>query len=350
MRTRSALILAGVAVVVLALGLVFGLGPREQSRDLAGGALVFPDLAGKLATASEIDLVHRGKTLKIARKGTDPGAIWGVADHDNYPAQPGKVRELLTGLTELRLDEPRTADAAEYVRLGVEDPKDKETNSTLVRVLGAGGPIAELIVGHQRAGASGNAQTLYIRRPGDARAWLADGQLPVNADAMEWIDRDIVNIAQDQIATVAVERGGQKLGFARKDDKLALTDPAEHDKLDTFKLEEIGRGLENLMLEDVRPAPAPGEALGQAVFTTRDGTTVTIRASKAGPALWATFAVEGKGAAALGKLNGWAYEIGSWKEKALVPTLDDLKAPAPAPAASAAPPAPAPEIGSPPPK
>jgi hypothetical protein len=29
------------------------------------------------------------------------------------------------------------------------------------------------------------------------------------------------------------------------------------------------------------------------------------------------------------RLAGWTYQIGSWKQKSLVPTLDDLKAPPP---------------------
>jgi hypothetical protein len=30
------------------------------------------------------------------------------------------------------------------------------------------------------------------------------------------------------------------------------------------------------------------------------------------------------------RLAGWSYQIGSWKEKSLVPTIDDLKAEEPA--------------------
>ena len=29
-------------------------------------------------------------------------------------------------------------------------------------------------------------------------------------------------------------------------------------------------------------------------------------------------------------MNGWAYQLGSWKEQAFVPTLDDMKAAEPA--------------------
>ena len=51
--------------------------------------------------------------------------------------------------------------------------------------------------------------------------------------------------------------------------------------------------------------------------------------------LWARFDAtgSGQGQAEADRLNarlgGWAYQLGSWQEKALAPTLDDLKAPAP---------------------
>jgi len=48
--------------------------------------------------------------------------------------------------------------------------------------------------------------------------------------------------------------------------------------------------------------------------------------------LWALFAVSGDDKAKAeadrlaARVTGWSYQIGSWKEKALVPTMDDLKA------------------------
>lgn len=343
MRTRTALVLAALGVVVLVLGIVLGRGGSGGGSDALAGRLAFPGLTEKLAGATGIELVHHGHTLKLARKTTDPSAVWGLTDHDQYRAQQGKVRELLTGLTELRLSETRTADPAEYARLGVEDPKGKDAASTLVRVTDAHGALAELIVGHERAPAHGDLATVYVRRPGEAQSWLAQGHLTVNAEAQDWLDRDIVNIAQDKIAAVTVTRGGQTLGFTRQGKALALTEPADHPKLDDFKVEDVGRALENLTLEDVRPEPAPGEAVGQSVFTAADGMTVTVNVSKSGKEVWATFAASGKDAAALAaKLHGWAYEVGTWKETALVPTLDDLKAAAP-PATAAKQSAPAPQ-------
>jgi hypothetical protein len=38
-----------------------------------------------------------------------------------------------------------------------------------------------------------------------------------------------------------------------------------------------------------------------------------------------------------GRVSGWTYQVGAWKEKALVPTVDDLKAEEPAKVGAAAP-------------
>ena len=111
-----------------------------------------------------------------------------------------------------------------------------------------------------------------------------------------------------------------------------------------------------LTLQSVKPdADLQAEESGHAVFTTTDGLAVTVlvfhaakdgAAKTAEPSAWARFSAAGPDAVkaeaeALNKrLNGWSFEIGSWKEKSLVPTLDDLKAPeekkAPAPASAPA--------------
>lgn len=343
MRTRTTVILAGLGAVVLALGILYGGGPGERTDQSLQGAHVFPDLAARLGTAAKLDIQHGSVTLHLARDPRQSGALWTVAGRDHYRALQDKVRELLADLTGLRLDEPRTSDPAFYRRLGVANA-GKGSDATLVRVLdGKGGVIAALIVGHARTAQSGNADTLYIRRPGEARSWLADGRLAATSDAQDWLDRSIVNIDAKQVAGVVVTRGGTTLKFARQGGTFTLTEPATHPKLDAFKLDEVSRALSDLTLEDVKHAPPPGQPLGRAVFTTTDGRTVTAEVNKDGPAIWATFAATGKGTDALeDKVKGWAYEIGSWKESSLVPTMDDLKAATPAPPATPAAPAPVP--------
>jgi hypothetical protein len=254
-----------------------------------------------------------------------------------------KLRGLLTALTELRLIERRTADPGDFGKLGLEDPTGKDANSTLVRVLdGAGHPIAVLIAGHSRTHAEGNVpQDVYVRRPDQSQTWLAQGTLDVDTDPLAWLDRAIMDIKPARIASVSVTDGDSRLVLARAGDVLRMQDPADHPALDVDHVADVQRALDLLTLEDVRPdKDAPkGDALGTSVFTTQDGLTITATPVKAGSDLWVRFVAGGtnpEAAALNARLGGWTYEIGSWKQKSLVPTLDDLKAAppkAPAPAA-----------------
>ncbi|HEY1930643.1 MAG TPA: DUF4340 domain-containing protein [Acetobacteraceae bacterium] len=342
MSTRSLIILVIVGVIVLAGGWYFGPAsvPGEQ-RSVYAGKLMFPDLAPKLQKVARIEAMHQGKTLTIARNGDH----WGLTDRDGYPVQEAKLRTMLTALTELRLVEPRTSDPSQYATLGVEDPNAKGSDSNLLRALdGSGKVILALIVGHRRVRTAGNApDQVYVRRPGDPQSWLAEGGLEVDSDPQLWLDRDIMNIDHSRIAKVSVSRGGEMLEFDRTGDKFDLAVPAQHPKLDDYKVEDVSRALELLTFEDVqRDGAAPGNALGTSVFTTTDGLTITAQvfqwpSDPLKPAdqgnIAARFNVTGVDkakpeAARLSALvNGWTYQLGSWKQKSLAPNLEDLEAP-----------------------
>jgi hypothetical protein len=108
--------------------------------------------------------------------------------------------------------------------------------------------------------------------------------------------------------------------------------------------------------------------VGKSVFSTSDGLTVTASLYRAPPdavakadaaatpdadrKVLARFSVTGDDKAKAeadrlqARLAGWTYQLGAWKQKSLVPSLDDLKAPAPAAASAGAAPA-APSIATP---
>lgn len=348
MIPRKTLILAGIGVLVLAAGLVLGTGRPDQKNAVPAGSLAFPNLAGQLQDAARVEIAQAGSKVTLARR----DATWVVPDHANYPAQQDKVHALTTALTELKLSEPRTADPDQYARLGVEDAAGKDSKSTLVQVLdNAGVPIAGLLVGHAHTGSHGTGDGVYVRRPGEAQSWLAEGQLAPSTDAHEWLDRQIANITRTDVTSVTTTRDRTTLSFVRKDGTLTLTAPAEHPRLDPFKVEDVSHGLEVLTFTDVRPAPAPGNFVGQAVFTTGNGLSVTIRANTVGAAdpdqqVWIEITASGDGAAkpaaeALqAKVKGWAYRVQEWRLGSFAPTLDDLKAYQPPPGTSQKPDAP----------
>jgi hypothetical protein len=344
MTTRTLIVLVVLGVVAVAGGWYFGIAtmPAEQSAG-NNGKLMFPDLATRLQQAAKVEVVHPGQHLVIEKHQVNGQVRWGLASRGGYPVQETKLRGMLTALTELRLMDPRTSDPKEFATLGVEDPTAPTSNSNLLRVLDASGKtIVALIVGHRRVRTEGNVpDEVYVRRPDDNQSWLAEGSLDVDADPQLWLDRDIMNIDHSRIAKVTVTRGNATLAFARADDKLAMTAPADHPKLDDYKLQDISRALELLTFDDVHPAAAaPASLIGTAVFTTSDGLTVTASVYDAPPKpdtapamdheVLARFAVTGDGKTKpeadrlQERLSGWSYELGSWKESSLVPSLADL--------------------------
>ena len=341
MRGRTVGVLTLLGVLALAGGWYFGVAttPVEQT-SVARGQLMFPNLAGQLQAAARVIVTHQGKQTVIEKR---PDGAWGIAAMHDYPIQETKLRGVLAGLTELRLTEPRTSDPAEFARLGLDDPNNANSTANLLQVADAAGkPILELIVGHRRVRSQGNApDEIYVRRPNENQSWLAEGSLQVDADPSQWLDRDIINIPENRIASVAV--GDQALVFGLVDGKFTLTQPADHPKLESYKVDDVGRALDTLTLESVKTdAEVPGAETGHSVFTTSDGLAVTAKVFHLDKDVWARFAATASSDKAKAeadrlnaRLNGWTYQIGSWKEKALLPTMDDLKA-EPPPAADAA--------------
>jgi hypothetical protein len=327
-RTGLALLLAGI--VVLAGG--WYLGPAQTqpaAQTVQPGTLMFPNLAARLQDASEVDVSHQGKTLVIRRNGN----VWGLADRGGYPVEPEKLRAMLTALTELRLVEPRTADPADYDKLGIGDPNAPNSTADLLRVQDASGkPIVALIVGHRRVLTEGDVpDEVFVRRPDEAQSWLAEGSLEVDADPQQWLVRDIMNIDHTRVAHASVQRGGVTLDFDGANGKLTMKAPANHPELESFKLDEVASALESLTCEDVVPGPAPTQGeIGQSVFTTTDGLTVTTQLYQSGKDLLARFEVAGNTPQATqlnARINGWTYKLGSWKEAELVPAMADLAKP-----------------------
>ena len=118
-RTSCSCILG---VVAIAGGWYFGTAQQPSGTDRASnaGKLMFPDLAPQAGQNAARD--RDRPPGQDHRPSSNTAMTWGLEDRGGYVVQPGKLRGMLTALTELRLVEPRTTDPTEYNRLGLEDP------------------------------------------------------------------------------------------------------------------------------------------------------------------------------------------------------------------------------------
>lgn len=315
---RPLLILGGAAAASLAAALA--LSPREAPAP-AGGALAFPGLAGRLGAARRIELTRHGHAVTLRLD----GGAWRIAERAGWPARTARLRAMLTGLTELRLLEPRPPEA----RNGTDDPARQGATGTRLRVLDAAGEaLLDLVLGTRRG------STQHIRRWGEAQAWLADGAVAADPDPNLWLLRELADLPAQRLRRAEVLRAGEAPLVLQRpgevDAPLVIVAPRDPPRPDAGALDEAGRAFEGLSLEEVRRAEAlPGDALGEARFAFTDNLAIRLWARADGGDLWVVLRAEGDAeAAGLNALwTGYGFQLPAWKARQLLPRLEDLLEP-----------------------
>jgi hypothetical protein len=201
------------------------------------------------------------------RGGADDGTLWVAAPRPTLGAArrppPGRPERCGAAgrLTELRLTEPRTANPEMLERLGVEDPQRPGATSALL-------PRARCArarrwrswwSGRRRMRVQANVpETVYVRRPGETQAWLAEGRIP--STPTQPLDRP--RHRQHPARAGAGGGGGAHWRGAAAaaarhdtDSPLAVVEPEEVPALDEISLDEVARAFEFLTFLDVRRAP-----------------------------------------------------------------------------------------------
>lgn len=336
MQKRSFFLLLGATIVLVAAA-IYALAsgdravsppPRHQR--------AFPELAARLGDLAWMRLLHgamRADFNLIA-------GHWAVVEKGNYPAAPGRMRRLLLGLADLTLVEPKTARPELFARLDLDDPANGK--STLVALQDrTGKSVAALIIGktrHDRLG--GGDEAVYVRKPGEDRAWLARGSLDLPGEIAGWLDRRLFDIAPSRIASVILTGSDGARLVLRRDapaGKFAVADaPPDAKFKDDAALAAPAGALAGLDLDDVKPGaelPVPQSGVASAAFATFDGLSLTLRLFAHDKADWVRIEASGKGAAAAegeaiaAKLAHWIYAIPADRASLLRTGLGDLIAP-----------------------
>jgi hypothetical protein len=342
MQSKGLITLVAVTVLVAAGAVaVVANAPRNRS-EASAGEQVLAGLATKIGDVATIKITGEG-AVTLKRDGTGDAAVWRVAERSGYPANKSKIVPVLLGFSELKLVEPKTKEPKLYDRLDVEDPGKAGGHARLVELDDASGKkLAELIVGKRRPDRLGTgADGLYIRRPGDAQSWLAQGSVDLPTDTADWLDKKLVSIDNARIQKVTLTHADGSHLVIKRDkagDKFAVagTAPDTKFKSDTA-ISEPAEVLSGLDLVDVRTAaeqPLPAEGVSHAEWVTFDGLTITGDTFDKDGKSWLRLAASGndkeakEAADITAKAQNWTFAVLSYKTKAMQTKLADLVEPA----------------------
>lgn len=334
--TTFIVVLAAAAVSVVAAGYAVVSESRIQAPAVAGGAPVFGDLLARANDVQTVTIASASGKFTIARKGDG----WALAEKDGYPVAADKLRQLVAGLADLRLLEAKTDQPDRHARLEVEDVTAKAAKSKQVTLAGADGKLlADLIVGKQNYTSDFNGlRGIYVRKPAQAQAWLAQGSVEVPTAAVDWVDRTVVNIAEDKVQRLQFEPTAAPALTVSKADKAAadftLAPLPEGKSPDPDALKRLTEVFTAVELDDVRADKDTDKAVkaGAAEATTFDGLTLKAELLAMDGGTWLRLkasAAEGSAAAAEAKtindrVAGWLYKLPQFKAALLQPKVDDF--------------------------
>ncbi len=245
------LAIACVVIIFAALA-VNGRSPAFSSS--TGGQLLFPGLNERINEVARITVTTTDGKLVVARN--DKG--WVLASKGDFPAKYDMVRQTLLGLAQERTVEAKTGEPSLYSRLEVEDPTVKDSRSALVTLEDAkGAEMASLILGkHRYARAGKGPEQIYVRKPGEARSWLAEGPLERNDGWKLWADGNIISLERDGVAEVDVTPADDKPYRLTRDKPgdgdFALQNlPPDQKVKDLPAVNAVASALSSLKLNDV---------------------------------------------------------------------------------------------------
>ena len=331
MRAPSFLILAAITLIITAAAGVAVMREESPRSAIQTGGPVMPVLVERLGEVDSLVIRDAGNRLTVRR--VEGG--WGLAERNDYPVPPDKIRELVRAMVQLEKTEAKTERPEQYSRLGVEDVDAPDSKSKeIVLQTAAGSPVARLIVGNAAAGVGAEGGT-YVRVPGDKQTWLARGTLNASVAPRDWVERRLLEIPEADIKQVKiVQPGGTTL--------TAIRDDAD---TSTFRLAELPAGgklarpdavealvqpFSDLSFDDIEPGdkkPFAKDKTMRITITRNDGGVVALEVVQDDGTHWLRFANGAAPASVPPAARAMTFRVPSWKIAPLEKKLSELLEP-----------------------
>ncbi len=276
---KKTYIFGGVAVVLLVLALVTAPRTRTPESFFDQGELFFPDFKDPNEAISLEVIDFDGNTGEVIPfKVLFQEKRWSIPSHHDYPAD-GKDRLAKTaaGVIDVRKDDFRTDNPADYEACAVIDPLD-ETSTSLtgrgkrVTLKGENEKIlADFIIGKELEEREGFR---FVRVPGQKRVYVAKMDIDISTKFSDWIEADLLKVERNKIKQITLKDYSidEWTGRVRQRDTMTLTRDAENnwkadrmrsdEEIDQTKMSTLLGELDQLTIVGVRPKP---EGLSQSL-------------------------------------------------------------------------------------
>lgn len=368
MRNKSWAILVVAAVVLGGVGWWVA-----ASRDRAAQAdftpkPMFPGLTSRVNDVASLEIATVKSLFRIERGAT--ADQWTMPSRYDYPVRADLVRKNVLGIAGLETIEPRSDKPENYNLLQVSEPDQyKPVDDTakadpgpiLIRLVDKDAKsMGAVIVGKTRSYPTGGKPgQLQVRKPDEARAWLAQGTLELPADPVQWLVKDLIKIDKNRVATATVTHpDGEVLKVTRGPDKpdntpvdFVLPDMPKGMKAGSpFDVNAVAGGLAYLGFEDV--GKATDHDFSKATVTeivTLDGVKAVVRTIPAADQekkFWVVISASYDASLAkpndanrdllkpeeaqkqvkdaMARMDGWAYLVNDYAARDLTRRLKDL--------------------------
>ncbi len=282
-----------VATAVIAGGAYYATMQREASvSDPWRRQPLYPGLMERVNDATSIRVASQADgSITITKQGD----TWTVAERHDYPADFDKIRAALVELASMETLEPKTSRPENFAELYVEDvgPADgATTNSIRFTAKADNDVLADLLIGRARPKDIGEG--VFVRKHGENQVWLANGSFQPNRRALQWLDRNVVNIDARRIMRVTVTHpDGDTFTVNRPEmasENMAYASPVPEgwQPKPPHEMNNMASVPDFLIFQEVKPAGEIAWTADPVVSTYRtfDGLTLTMTAVEQDGDVW----------------------------------------------------------------
>ena len=251
MSNRRLLLLSFITLIIIVAAVISNKDRAPQT--VIESADLFPGLKDQINDVAQISIESATASLNMKKQSEN----WLITEAGDYPARFDKIKQTVLSLADMKILSAKTSNPALFSELGVEDTTAEKSSSNLLTLKDAGGKsLAAVIVGNLRISDTAGDTGVYLRKSGGNETWLTSGVLQVSSDVIEWIEQNLVNIADDRIMDTRIEHPDDSvLAISRlkgEEDFTVTEIPEGKESRSAYFINQTGTILSNLTVENVK--------------------------------------------------------------------------------------------------